>query len=139
MDIIQLAKITEGQQAQEREGCFVVIGFSVVCDGDDTRLHMIEHLSEIAFLFADFVSLFVEKVTQAVECFVEASIPNALLVESEVELLIFERIEHVIDFLLQSLFHQDPHNDSHHNSSGKASEYDERCIHDYIPYFFSLA
>ena len=134
-----MAKITEGQQAQEREGCFVVIGYSVVCDGDDTRLHMVEHLSEIAFLFADFVAFLVEKVTQTVECFVEASISNALLIESKVEFLIFERIEHVIDFLLQSLFHHYPHNDSHYNSSGKASEYDEKCIHDYIPYFFSLA
>ena len=129
MDIIQLAKITEGQQAQERDGRFVVIGHSVVRDGDDTRLHMVEHLSEVAFLFADFVALFVKEITQAIECFVEASIPNALLVESEGEFLIFERIEHVIDFLLQSLFHHYPHNDSHHNSSGKASEYERREGH----------
>lgn len=81
---------------------------------------MVEHLPVEPLLFHDVMSFLVKYVSQAVESAVEFPAEQPLLVESEVQFLVLEGIQHITD--LSACFpdgQEGSHNGCQHNRSGQ--------------------
>ena len=89
---------------------------------DDASTHMVEHLSVVAFLFADMLAFFVEKAMEAVECLIESASPKTVFVETEVGFIILQRIKHVGGFVLEMFSSKHIHKNSYDKSSSETGE-----------------
>ena len=102
---------------------------------------MVKHLPIISLLFTNFMSLFIEYSTQSIQSFIKATPNQYFLIKSEIQLFIFERIEHIINLTSHLAIHNCTNNYRHNNCYNNASKYHVCYTHTtlYIIFFqFSI-
>ena len=101
---------------------------------------MVKHLPIISLLLTNFMPLFIENSTQPIQSFIKTTPNQYLLIKSEIQLFIFERIEHIINLTSHLAIHNCSCNYRHNNCYNNTSKYHVCYAHtSYILYFFSLA